>query len=109
MRFILVLLVIFILVCTLSITNLDMFRLGYIYTQHWLGTCLYRLISGQYAHFIFPENTRKPKGFRCFQGVKNGNNGQKQLSQICNTKMRTCLENFFFISVLIHEAGWGRG
>ena len=33
MRFILVLLVIFILVYTLSITNLDMFRLGYIFTQ----------------------------------------------------------------------------
>ena len=32
MRFILVLLAIFILVCTLSITNLDMFRLGYLFT-----------------------------------------------------------------------------
>ena len=36
MRFILVLLVIFISVCTLSITNLDMFKLGYIFT-HSIG------------------------------------------------------------------------
>ena len=68
MRFILVLLLIFILVCTLSINNLDMFRLGYIYTQYWSGTCLYRHISGQCAHFISIENTRKPKGFWCFSG-----------------------------------------
>ena len=34
MRFILVLLVIFVLVCTLYITNLDMLRLGYIFTHN---------------------------------------------------------------------------
>ena len=36
MQFILVLQAIFILACTLSITNLDMFRLGYIFT-HSIG------------------------------------------------------------------------
>ena len=36
MRFILVLLVNFISVCTLPVTNLDMFRLGYIFT-HSIG------------------------------------------------------------------------
>ena len=70
MQFILVLSVIFISVSTLSITNLDMFRLGYIFAHRYcLGTCLYRPICDQCAHFISPENTRKPKGFWCFQGV----------------------------------------
>ena len=36
MQFILVLLVIFIFVCTLSITNFDIFKLGYIFT-HSIG------------------------------------------------------------------------
>ena len=65
MQFILVLLVIFIFVYTLSITNFDIFRFGYIFTEHRLGTCLYRPILGQCSHFISPENTREPKGFRC--------------------------------------------
>ena len=44
MQFILVLLVIFIYVCTLSITNFDIFRLGYIFT-HSIGTELVSLDS----------------------------------------------------------------
>ena len=39
----------------------------------------FNIISNVYTHSItnldiFPENTEKPTGFRCFQGIKKGNN-----------------------------------
>ena len=50
MRFISVLSVIFILVCTLSITNLDIFRLGYIFAHSTGCELVYKPISGQYQY-----------------------------------------------------------
>ena len=111
MWFILVLIVIFISICAQSITNLDIFTLGYILScSIGYDLCLYRPISSQCVHFIYHENARKTKAFQCFQGLWNGNNGQKWFNQICNTKMRTCLEHFNFISMLLHQTvrvGWG--
>ena len=107
----LILAVIFISVCTLSITKLYIFRLGFV-LSHSIGLEL-AYIDPFLAndHFFYPPgNTRKPKNFQCFQGLWNGNNGQKRLNQVYNSKMRrTCLENFIFISMLLHATEWGRG
>ena len=69
MWFVLIL-VIFISVCTLSITNLYIFRLGFI-LSHSIGkwTCLYRTISSFCPHLLSPGNQ---KGSSAFSGYKMG-------------------------------------
>ena len=106
----LILVVIFMSVCTLSITKLYIFWLDFV-LSHSIGLEL-AYIDPFLAndHFLYPPgNTRKSKNFQCFQGLWNGNNGQKRLNQVYNSKMRTCLENFIFISMLLHATEWGRG
>ena len=83
MQFILVLLVIFIFACTLSVTNFDMFRLGYTFTfKHWLRTSP---ISGNVL-ILYPLKTpgnQKASGvFRGYSGklFSGGNSGQERLN-----------------------------
>ena len=73
MWFILVLIVIFISICAQSITNLDIFTLGYI-LSYSIGydLCLYRPISRQCVHFIYHENARKAKASSVFRGYEMG-------------------------------------
>ena len=40
--------------------------------------------NGLCSHFIQPENTKKPKVFWCFQGVKNREIGQKWVKRKMN-------------------------
>ena len=92
MLFILVLQAIFTSVCTLSITSLDIFRLGYI-LSHIIG---YELVHidpflasvGILNPLKIPGNQKASGVFRGYKMRTMARNGLIKL--IYNTKMRTC-------------------
>ena len=60
--------------------------------------------------FYVPWKHQETERLPMFSEGKNGNNCQRRLNRIYNTKIKTCLENFIFISICCFMrpgGGWG--
>ena len=80
MQFILVLLVIFIFVCTVSINNFDIFRIGYIFTNSIGQELVYIDPFLAIGLILYPLKTPgNEKAFGVFRGYKIGARARNDL------------------------------